>query len=367
MRITISVVAAMAFCCCTGGPVTAQETLPATPAPKLVLSHPSWDFGEVWHPESRTLPLVIRNEGNAALKITKVHSSCGCTVVQPARYELGPGESTEATVVYNTEGKQGNVSSTVTIESNDPQRPQVMFNVKGHVKRAVTKEPLGGLVIRTLETKPGQSGTVKLQNHTDKPMSLKLVSKDLKDFEIEIREVTPGMLYEIVGWNTAELRPGPTSGTLVFSTGLEREDRVSVGVKIRVLALADVNPPCIYMEPGTATKPEAREVSIHYYGTRDDFKITEAKCTNPDVKVKIQRVEPPMHGMEKLTPKIKAIARLSVETPAANALPPGGALVEIFTNDPACPKVECPVTTDSRVWRLKAYGIVEGPPQTTGK
>lgn len=42
------------------------------PAPKIVLSPESWDFGEAWHGEEPTTTLTIKNEGNADLKLTRV-------------------------------------------------------------------------------------------------------------------------------------------------------------------------------------------------------------------------------------------------------------------------------------------------------
>jgi len=41
-------------------------------APKLALSQESWDFGAMWHGENPQLTLVLKNEGNADLNLTRV-------------------------------------------------------------------------------------------------------------------------------------------------------------------------------------------------------------------------------------------------------------------------------------------------------
>jgi hypothetical protein len=144
-------------------PALAQPALAPAAGPKLVLSQDSWDFGSVWHPESPSLTLTVKNEGAAELKISNVRTTCGCTLVESGRKEVPPGQSTELKIRYNTQGKQDRVSSSVIIESNDPARPKLTFHITGFVKRVIRRTPLGGLVIRTLDPSPGQTGTVRLE------------------------------------------------------------------------------------------------------------------------------------------------------------------------------------------------------------
>ena len=275
-------------------------------APKLVLSQEAWDFGPVWHPEAPTLTLTVRNEGAAELKITNIKPTCGCTSVEPGRTGVPPGETTELKIRYDTKGKQDRVSSSVIIESNDPARPRIEFRIAGFVKRAVRRIPLAGLSLRTLDPNPGQTTTVRLENRTDEPMKLALLSCSIDGLDIEVKEVTAGQVYDVVGRTTQPMRHGVTRGELVFSTGLQPEQQLSVSALIQVMTLVDPVPSVVYLDPRAATQPSRRIINLNYYGTLEEFQVTGATCKRaPDLKISIDSPRSPPGGMGTLIPKMK--------------------------------------------------------------
>ena len=79
--------AAFVLCGVTAGTV-AQEAK----TPKIELSQPGWDFGKVWHLERPVFMLEVRNAGMAELRIDAVRTTCGCTVAQPERKLVPPGD-----------------------------------------------------------------------------------------------------------------------------------------------------------------------------------------------------------------------------------------------------------------------------------
>jgi hypothetical protein len=329
----------------------------APPAPKLVLSREDWDFGAIWHPESPTLTLTVKNMGAAELKISGVRATCGCTQSDLGRKEVPPGESTEIKIRYNSEGKQDHVTSSVIIESNDPARPRIEFRISGIVKRAVRRDPLGGFVVRTLDPNAGQTATVRLENQTDEPMQIKLASCTVPGLDVEITAVTAGRVCEAVARTTKTMRHGVTRGEVVFSTGLQREAQVSVAVTIQVMTLVDPVPLIIYLDPKSAAQPGERTVNLNYYGTRDDFRVTGAVCEQiPNLKIAIGAPQPPPSGMGSLLPKMKCIVKTDLSLPAARDLPPGGLVILYTTNDPAYPTLEVPVTNERKVWEEAVNG-----------
>ena len=347
---------------CVALGVMASAVAQVAPAPKLVLSQDSWNFGEVWHPQPATVALVVKNEGTADLKLGKVQTSCGCTLASPGRDVIPPGQSTEIRIRFDTEGKQGEVSSKVTIPSNDPTRPVVEFKVQGVVKRVITRTPLGGLVIRAIDTKPGLTGTVRLENQMPEPMQLKLLSNNLNGLEVEIKEITPGKVYDVIGKTTREFKPGTiTRGTLLFSTGLQREERLPISARVEIKARVDPVPPAILLDAFFDQKPGSRIVSLQYYGT-GKFEVTGAESTSPEVKVtEIGVALPPSGGMETILPKITSIVQTRIAVPAVDKLPEEGAVVVFKTSDPESPKVEVLVTRNRAAWELKMYGPPEEP------
>jgi hypothetical protein len=350
--------------------VTSQpQTAPASqPGPRLVLSRDAWDFGQVWHGISPILNLGLTNEGQADLVLTRVKTTCGCTLVSGAKDVLKPGESTILRVEFDTHGKQEHVTSKVLIDSNDSARPHVEFPISGYVKRAVLREPLGGLVIRTLDTKPGLSGTLRLKNQTEQPMQLKLLAQNIDELEFELKEERPGMEYTVIGRTTKPVRPGITRGQFVIATGLEREPELTLDARITVLPYVETVPAAVFIDatdPNAATKPTNRVVLIQYYGDTPKFQVTGTECKHPGVKVTYAGAVPPTGGMEQIKPTMTCWVRTEVTIPPATEIPAEGIVVTYKTNDPAHPLADVLITKDRPTWETLTYGPPPRPLPTS--
>ena len=58
------------------------------------------------------------NNGKGPLVISKANASCGCTVPEYPRDPIMPGDSGKISVQFNTTGKLGQQSKTVTVTAN---------------------------------------------------------------------------------------------------------------------------------------------------------------------------------------------------------------------------------------------------------
>ncbi len=334
---------------CTAGLTAAQGV------PQLLLSQDSWDFGQVWHPESVTLALVVRNAGTADLHLKDVRSTCGCTVAEPARKVVPPGESTEIQVRFDTLNKQKDVHSKVIIDSDDPQRPTVEFPIKGHVLRAILREPHGGLTLKAIESRIGLSASIQLKNQLPEPMKLELVRCDIAGLDVQVSETVPGREANVTIRTVREMPAGTTRGKILFRTGLPREPEFAIPVQVRILGLAEAMPAAIYLDDKRPV-PE-RDVSIYYYGQRNDFQLVGWECSHPGVQVVLGKTEHPP-GMNKLNPPVNAVARVKVKLPAPADVPKEGIQLKVKTNDPDCPQLEVLITTSLQAYELKTYGAV---------
>ncbi|MCK4341819.1 MAG: hypothetical protein KAY37_08870 [Phycisphaerae bacterium] len=284
---------------------------------------------------------------------------------QPVRLVIPSGESTEIHVQYDTHGKQGDQEAKVIISSNDPRRlyhdtrykeGEAVFKVKGFVKRAITRTPLGGLVIKSTDTKPGQAGTVRLENQMSEPLKLKLKSSSLREMDVEIKEITPGLVYDVVGRTNREIKPGTIRGELVFTTRLTREPEFTVHVRIKIMWNVESSPPVLFFRKDN-DKPMQRAVKLQYYGSESplSFQVTGTECTCKDISVQVGKTLPPLPWMKKMTPPIRAYVDVKVSLPPPSQLPPEGAVITFTTNDPQRPKIEVLVTTDKAAFEAKMY------------
>lgn len=104
-------------------------------APKISVDQAVYDFGEVVAGIAVTHTFVLTNVGDAALTITRVRTSCGCTTTALTKTTLAPGESVELTATFDTTHYSGKVGKSVYVESNDPHTPKLVLVLTGTVKR----------------------------------------------------------------------------------------------------------------------------------------------------------------------------------------------------------------------------------------
>lgn len=76
----------------------------------------------------------ITNVGTEILQIRKVYASCGCTTPTMRKNSLKPKEFAQLDVVIDTSMKQGNITKTVDVFTNDPKRPIVSLAISMMVK-----------------------------------------------------------------------------------------------------------------------------------------------------------------------------------------------------------------------------------------
>jgi hypothetical protein len=105
----------------------------AVAAPGLAVEPSSFDFGEVRRQRTLSKEFRLVNLSDAELHLVRITTSCGCTVVETGARVVAPGESTLLRVELQTRDDSGRVLRTVLIESDDPERPRVLIELRATV------------------------------------------------------------------------------------------------------------------------------------------------------------------------------------------------------------------------------------------
>lgn len=105
----------------------------AAAGPRLAVEPAAFDFGEVRQQRTLSKEFRLVNFGDAALEITRISTSCGCTVVETGERVVAPGESTRLRVEMQTRKDRGAVVRSVLIESDDAERPRVTIELRANV------------------------------------------------------------------------------------------------------------------------------------------------------------------------------------------------------------------------------------------
>lgn len=102
-----------------------------SPLPVIKFDDLNYDFGEVKKGENLEHVFKFTNSGKGKLVITSVQPSCGCTgVVMDEKKEYESGEEGEIKITFNTQGRLGVNTKTVSVNTNDPENPVITLTFK---------------------------------------------------------------------------------------------------------------------------------------------------------------------------------------------------------------------------------------------
>ncbi len=90
------------------------------------------DYGTIEKGADQERTFKFMNSGYAPLILTAVNSSCGCLVAKWPSEPIAPGKSASVIAHYDT-NRVGCFEKTLTVVSNDPERPTIVLKIKGEV------------------------------------------------------------------------------------------------------------------------------------------------------------------------------------------------------------------------------------------
>ncbi|GAB4399911.1 MAG: hypothetical protein OHK0053_20850 [Microscillaceae bacterium] len=102
--------------------------------PMVKFDKTTHNFGTIQEGSQNTVSFTLTNAGDGLLIIRKTKASCGCTVGQPKKNTLAPGESTIIEVSFNSTGKNGKQNQTVNVITNDPANADTRLTIVAEVQ-----------------------------------------------------------------------------------------------------------------------------------------------------------------------------------------------------------------------------------------
>ncbi|MGB1242227.1 MAG: DUF1573 domain-containing protein [Chitinophagales bacterium] len=102
----------------------------------MVFTAMSHDFGTIEAGEKVSHLFTFTNRSEEPLIINSVKGSCGCTVPEWSKEPVAPGSEGQIEVFFNSKGKFGQQTKTVTIDSNIENQP-IILTIKAKIDRAV--------------------------------------------------------------------------------------------------------------------------------------------------------------------------------------------------------------------------------------
>lgn len=91
------------------------------------------NFGEIKKGDKTNCDFKLTNTGKSTLFIRKTKASCGCTAITLGNKAIEPGQTIPIRATFDSTGKSGRQYKTVTVITNDPQKPEILLNLNGNV------------------------------------------------------------------------------------------------------------------------------------------------------------------------------------------------------------------------------------------
>ena len=288
---------------------------------RLVVREPVFDFGTVERGATVEHTFVLRNAGDATLRIDNVKSSCGCTVAVVSERDVPPGGEGRITVTLDTARMVGTKAKTVTVYTNDPAAVSAGLTLSGRVMAdfVITPSPLYLGHLRRGE--PSRHEAVVTSGRPGATYEVVAVEQTNPALHARLEPRVDGPGQRIVVELDRDMPLGRLSEQLTLRTNSPREPVLSLPVFGSVEGDVAVVPPQVTF--GVAREGDApeRELVIRNRGLRP-LTVTRVKVRPAQVSYRLREVE---EGVEyRLTLKLE------------NGATPGKVegSVEIFTDHP---------------------------------
>ena len=97
---------------------TANGPVDKDKLPVIKFTESEFNYGKIIQGEKVSHTFTFTNEGKSNLVVVSAKASCGCTVAQPPKDPIPPGATGKIEVVFDSNGKSGMVSKSITVLSN---------------------------------------------------------------------------------------------------------------------------------------------------------------------------------------------------------------------------------------------------------
>lgn len=99
---------------------------PTSGLPVFEFETDNHEFGIITEGEKVSYTFKFKNTGNAPLVISNASASCGCTVPEYTKTPVAPGEEGEVNVTFDSAGKSGMTTKSVTLIANTEPNTKVL-------------------------------------------------------------------------------------------------------------------------------------------------------------------------------------------------------------------------------------------------
>jgi hypothetical protein len=209
---------------------------------KVEVDIDSFDFGEMDSSKDGSHDFKFTNKGASPLQLTRGATTCRCTVGEITDASVLPGESTTVKITWKSKHYAGPFKQSVTINTNDPNRREVILTISGEYTEPVHFEAdelnFGQIVGNEPVTREVRIFS-KLSNLSQRILSHKFTEPDIaKFFHVDFRPLTSDELQNAHGMAggvalKVTVKPGLPPGS--FTQTILMQTNIAVMPELRLV------------------------------------------------------------------------------------------------------------------------------------
>jgi hypothetical protein len=233
-------------------PATRQAVCDIKPHPLIEVKELEYNFGRILEGAEAEHEFTIKNAGTADLNIENVRVDCGCTAV---KYDstIPPHGQGKLKMKVSLKNYVGKVDKKATIQSNDPQSPEVVVRMLGIVLPIIDIKPSTNILFRGMADQLSDS-VLDLVASTA-PFRITGTETDLADnIKYTLETVSDGKQYRLRVSN--RLNRGNYGGFIRLNTDLAQKPDIIIRVSGFIEGEISVKPQNILIGKLSANQPE---------------------------------------------------------------------------------------------------------------
>jgi len=297
--------------------------------PEIFFENPDFNFGQIFKGQKIEHIYEFENRGKDILYIGKVKSSCGCTAVILTNNTIPPGKTGEIRATFNSKSYKGKVTKSISVISNDPERPSYKLTISGKIIEDVSVKPKNinfGLVY--IGEKTNKTVTIKSQTKPD--FKIKKISSSKPFINASIVEEKNGeYVIKVVLKDNHKI--GRFSGGIYLKTNSRIQKKVNIPFFGEIVGDITTYPKRIYY--GITTRGKELTQKLFVKINKINTKILEVKTFPDYVSTKI------VEQGETDNPNYLIEVKLDAETTIGKI----NGVIELHTNSKIQPVVRIPI------------------------
>lgn len=272
-------------------PAAPAAQAPAVPSGgTITFASLEYDFGRIPVGQIVRTEFQFTNTGTTLLQVTDVRPGCGCTTAGSWDRSVEPGQTGRIPVQFNSMNFNGHVSKPVTVTTSDPAHPTMALRITGEIWRPIELQP-NFVYFNSVDPEVSATKVAWLTNNTSEPITVSDLKNTNSMFQVELKEVQPGKVFQFVISTVAPLEGVNPQTQITAKTSSTNMPEVKFTAMATVHPPVTATPGTIMLPAGALTGTTRYIVSVRNNRPTQPMTITEVKCTLEGVTTAIQEQE----------------------------------------------------------------------------